>query len=104
MWFKKKKEEVEKISEKIEKKPEKTSTDLDVERLEAFRGIGEKFNYLGIEMTVTRHSHLEFMDLSVLLIPCLEVDYVTKIGELKQVKFHIDDLEKLRKENKIKKN
>lgn len=95
MWFEKKKTEEE-------PKKEKSWEETAMEEIKSFRDIGEKFNYLGVEMMVTGHFDVHFplnVYDSLRIKPCLKVDYVTKNGEIKGGTFYVKDLPMLRKEN-----
>jgi hypothetical protein len=69
---------------------------IAINELRSFRGIGEKFNYLGVEMTV--YSHFEYIPMFG-IIPELKANYVTKNGEIKNACFGYSELPILRKEN-----
>jgi len=61
------------------------------EELEDFRKVGERFQYLGIEMLISRISE-----------DTITVDYVDKNGVLRNTQFTYEDLPILRKQNNEK--
>lgn len=79
------------------KKPvEDNSMQEALDALRAFRGIGEKFNYMGVELIVESHwSYEPFVGLR----PMLVAAYKNSNGDLKHVEFTRSDLIALRAEN-----
>ena len=84
------------IFNRTKKVEQPSATEIAINELQTFRKIGEKFNYLGIEMTV--YSHFEYIPM-VGIIPELKANYVTKNGEIKSAYFRYSELPTLRKEN-----
>jgi len=83
---------------KKSKKPRKPEHILGRERIEefrAFRGIGEKFHYLGIEMTVTAHGSIDPWG----VIPGLATHYVDQGGRVQKCTFNYNMLPALKAEN-----
>ncbi len=76
-----------------------------IERLREFRKIGEKFVYLGVEMSVTAHFKLKLNpgwpycggSLYYRTRPVLRADYATKTGEIKQISFNPGEVDRLLK-------
>ena len=67
--------------------------------LRQFREAGEKFNYMGVEMLVTRHLIFADQEHPSATIPSLVADYVSKPGKIKTITFSIHQLEMLRNMN-----
>lgn len=61
--------------------------------------MGEKFNYLGVEMIVTNHSRMVSGYDYIGLIPSLQADYVDNNGILHNVSFGYHELVGLKNEN-----
>ncbi len=68
-----------------------------IERLREFRQIGEKFVYLGVEMSVTAHYKLKLNLSYYRMRPVLRADYATKTGEIKQISFNPGEVDRLLK-------
>jgi len=89
----KEKEEIEKryIEEKIEEKME--IAEKNYREMKSFRKVGEKFNFLGVEMTV--------VDVWQYLhgTSCMNAKYVDKNGVIREMSFRQKDLPLLRSEN-----
>lgn len=76
------------------------SINAALDSLREFRGVGEKFTYLGVEMVVTGHYDLSLGLYGALdIIPSLNADYVNKNGEIKSVSFSPIELNTLIAEN-----
>lgn len=90
MWFKRKK--------KKDQGPSPTQIAFD--ELEAFRKVGETFQYLGTTMMVTRHWEITrgFHGMPDIR-PCLVCDYADKNGVIHQASFGTGELRTLRQEN-----
>ncbi len=84
------------LFKKREKKEKPSWQRVAIKELKSFRKMGEKFNYLGVEMTVC--GHYKF-DPYFGYTPSLRVDYVNKKGEIKSISFAYQELETLKKEN-----
>lgn len=69
------------------------------EKVMAFRQVGEKFHYLGVEMIVTGHSDIVATPFGVLKNPCIKADYVDKHGKIRQIRFDPGKLKGLISEN-----
>lgn len=68
-----------------------------IEELKLFRDIGEKFNYLGIEMIVTGHVRMTVAGQGT--FPILSANYVSNDGIVQNIEFTIDRLPVLIAEN-----
>lgn len=68
-------------------------------KLKKFRDIGEKFNYLSIEMVVTAHYEINIYSFETIARPVLKADYVDKNGIIRERCFCIRELPGLIKEN-----
>jgi len=64
--------------------------------LQDFRGIGDSFNYLGVEMTVTGHSRTVQVPHGVSVKPVLACVYVDNIGIIRHIEFEPSLIECLR--------
>ena len=91
MWpFKNKQAEKDKESKKkIE----------EIKELREFRDVGEKFNYIGIEMMVVSHC-LYFLG-SKSKHPLLTCVYKNNNGEIRSMEFNYHELNSLRSENEV---
>jgi hypothetical protein len=79
-------------------KPSKSQAQID--ELVAFRKIGEKFNYMGVEIIVTSHKKLIPAGFCFVWEPCLSGDYKNNQGEIKSISFDYSELEALKAENR----
>lgn len=70
-----------------------------IEELKQFRGKGEKFNFLGVEMIVYAHHYQFISQYYCNYRPCLRANYVNKHGDIKNADFDYDELDALKKEN-----
>ena len=77
------------------KEPERDYTQETIEKLRSFRDVGEKFNYMGIEMIVERHC--DFTQYGS--FPKITAAYKNNNGELNHAEFWVRDLPALRAEN-----
>ncbi len=68
-----------------------------IEELTEFRAVGDKFNYLGIELTVCTHAYYDPGTSCFYLR--FKAAYVNNHGELKGITFNYEELPALRKEN-----
>ena len=85
---------------KKHKEPEPDYTQEAIDRLKAFKDIGEKFNYLGVEMIVTHHHEISLgLNYGIDLIATLKADYRNNLGEIKSVSFSPGELPALIAEN-----
>lgn len=80
-----------------EMKPSKSQARID--ELRAFRDIGEKFNYMGVEIIVTGHYEAVPCGFGIIFEACLKGDYKTDQGEIKNISFDHSELEALKAEN-----
>ena len=66
-----------------------------------FRGMGDKFKYLGIEMTVCGYKSSDYeKGIDIFTInPQLKADYVDKNGNINSLLFDYDELETIKAEN-----
>ena len=85
---------------KFEKKAVEPSDDFQagVDRLRAFRDIGQKFDYLGIEMIVLAHSRW-IPTIPIQKEPCIVADYVDANRRIFTVYFRLSMLPVLLAEN-----
>ena len=63
-----------------------------IEQLKSFRGLGGKFNYLGLELTVIAHSRFEAGVCNNVVLPCLSCHYLNNRGEVRWIVFEVCDL------------
>ena len=77
------------------KKPERDWTQEAIDKLRSFRDVGEKFNYMGIEMIVESHY---FSDIDC-VYPRISAAYKNNNGELNHAEFQLHYLPALRAEN-----
>ena len=91
MWtFKKKETEEPKIDRTL----------ICIDELNAFRKLGEKFNYLGVTIIVTGHHELEMgVGYGLNVRPVLKGDYKNYNGEIKPISFAYRELPALQAEN-----
>jgi len=82
---------------KKDTEPKRDLTQEAIDDLKSFRDIGEKFNYMGIEMIV--ESHYYFSPYSCDLLPRISAAYRNEHGELKHAFFLRRELPALRAEN-----
>ena len=87
---------------KVEVDDEPTWQETQIEELKAFRDIGEKFNYMGVEIIVTHHYKIHMSIYSRSVIPILTGDYANNLGEIKAISFSHHELPNLIAENEAK--
>jgi len=87
---------------KVEKSASSNDYQIGVDKFKSFRDIGQKFNYLGIEMIVVSHSKWLPTISTAERIPCLVAEYVGLKKEIVSVYFHLAVLPVLLAENPIK--
>ena len=63
-----------------------------IEKLKAFRDIGETFNYLGAKCVVTGHCHYEPCFPGIVAIPTLKFDYRDASGVIRSSSASVEDL------------
>lgn len=85
-------------SKKKEKKEEDKAL-AKIKELIAFRGVGERFVYLGVEFAVVSHDDPFFTGYKWVHYPKLQCRYVNDSGEVKEVSFEFSELNALKKEN-----
>lgn len=81
------------------KKPKRDWKKEAVDEFKKFAGIGEKFNYLGVDMIVTSHQKLQQNHLGWDVIPTLCCDYCDQFGKIQSIEFGPVALHALIKEN-----
>ena len=77
------------------KEPERDYTQETIEKLRSFRDVGEKFNYMDIEMIVESHYSSGIYG----VYPRISAAYKNNNGELKHAEFMFRELPALRAEN-----
>lgn len=77
--------------------PKSNLTQEAIDDLKSFRDIGEKFNYMGIEMIVKSHYYL--IPHPFAIIPRILAVYADKHGVLRHTTFIRRELTELRAEN-----
>jgi hypothetical protein len=87
-----------KRKEKV-KKPVVDSQKMAIDNFRSFRGVGERFKYLGIEMIVTSHCKTGFTGMNTCTYALLTCDYKNDIGEIKIISFSPSELDTLIAEN-----
>ena len=80
---------------KKNQEPKKNYTQEAIDELRSFRDIGEKFNYMGIEMIVESHLSL----VGHYIFARISAAYKNKNGDLKHAEFLRRELPALRAEN-----
>ena len=73
-----------------------------ISEMKAFRSVGQKFNYLGVEIMVTDHCSIEDTGLGFLIKPELQGNYVNNSGEIVGISFDYKDLPAIISENETK--
>lgn len=81
------------------KEPKVNYRQQAINRLKAFKKIGDKFNYLGVDMIVTAHSELRLSPIGADVIPVLVCDYKDLLGKIQVVRFSPHELPALEAEN-----
>ena len=84
---------------KITAKPKIDNGQLEIDKFKGFRGIGERFNYIGVEMIVTSHQKTEFTGVNYTNYAWLTCDYKNEIGDIKVISFAPYELNTLIAEN-----
>jgi hypothetical protein len=79
----------------FKQKPEPDITQETIDELKAFREVGEKFNYMGIEMIVESHCQYTIDG----AFPRIYAAYKNSMGELKHAQFVRAELPALQAEN-----
>lgn len=81
------------------REPEKpkppTWKDLAVREMQAWRGIGESFTYLGRECVVTGHFRYEFYELGSVCIVQLTAEYADDLGVIRYCQFDWHEVQAL---------
>jgi hypothetical protein len=67
-----------------------------------FRGVGDRFTYLGVEMIVTGHVRLVGAGRRLRYSPALMADYVDNNGIVRHLSFDPVEISLLKKENEEK--
>tara|TARA_R100001198_G_C5075741_1_gene119710 strand:- start:16 stop:297 length:282 start_codon:yes stop_codon:yes gene_type:complete len=81
------------------KKPVVDHLKIAIDNFRSFRGVGERFKYLGVEMIVTSHCKTEFTGVKNITYALLTCDYKNDIGEIKLISFSPSELNTLIAEN-----
>lgn len=82
---------------KVEENPKVSAREQRIKELEAWRGLGETFEYLGRTMCVTRHYGLATCGYSCYRYPAILADYADNNGKIHSVTFTVDEIEAIQR-------